>query len=264
MINITDLTPGVQYTFRVFAVAGDNKTEGSSSCISAYTKPPVPSIPDDVAIMVTPMSQSVITLEFSDSLLNSEPIQAYGVLLSTDPNSNISSNSITMTYNDYLQGNTKTYLTVLKLNNNIITRSNMIKIEIGSTNDAYITRNTNYKNGPLTNQKYRVALVLFTYIKIKDRLVDIQQSVFSVTPFASITGKPSDHKSNTVTIVLAVLLPIICSLLIIIIISISICHLRSDRLRFHHNSDEDEAVTESIDLQPTYCMLISVMYQDQL
>ncbi|XP_053366693.1 receptor-type tyrosine-protein phosphatase eta-like [Clarias gariepinus] len=41
MINITDLTPGVQYTFRVFAVAGDNKTKGNSSCISAYTKPDV-------------------------------------------------------------------------------------------------------------------------------------------------------------------------------------------------------------------------------
>ncbi|KAF5891263.1 receptor-type tyrosine-protein phosphatase eta-like, partial [Clarias magur] len=246
MINITDLTPGVLYTFRVFAVAEDNKkTKGSSICISAYTKPPVPSFPDDVEIVVTPMSQSVITLEFSDRLLNNTnaPIQAYGVLLSTDPNSNISSNFLTMTYNDYLQGNTNTYLTVLKLNDDSITRSNMIKIEIGSNNDAYITGNTDYENGPLTNQEYRMALVLFTYMKIEDRLVDIQQSVFSVAPFASITGKPSDPKSNTAPIVLAVLLPIISSLLIIIIIII-ICHLRSDRFQLHHNSGQDKAVTE--------------------
>ncbi|MCJ8735809.1 hypothetical protein PDJAM_G00251710, partial [Pangasius djambal] len=41
MIDITNLTPGVQYMFKVFAVAADNKTEGNYSCISAYTKPDV-------------------------------------------------------------------------------------------------------------------------------------------------------------------------------------------------------------------------------
>ncbi|XP_072525551.1 receptor-type tyrosine-protein phosphatase eta-like [Salminus brasiliensis] len=39
MISITNLTPGVQYTFRVFAVAADNITEGRSGYISTYTKP---------------------------------------------------------------------------------------------------------------------------------------------------------------------------------------------------------------------------------
>ena len=37
MINITDLTPGVQYMFRVFAVAADKSTEGSYGYISTYT-----------------------------------------------------------------------------------------------------------------------------------------------------------------------------------------------------------------------------------
>ena len=37
MININNLTPGVQYTFKVFAVAADNRTEGNYSCVSAYT-----------------------------------------------------------------------------------------------------------------------------------------------------------------------------------------------------------------------------------
>ncbi|XP_060743149.1 fibronectin-like [Tachysurus vachellii] len=41
-ININNLTPGVQYTFKVFAVAGDNKTKGNNSCVSLYTKPDVP------------------------------------------------------------------------------------------------------------------------------------------------------------------------------------------------------------------------------
>ncbi|XP_053093060.1 receptor-type tyrosine-protein phosphatase eta [Pangasianodon hypophthalmus] len=43
MIDITNLTPGVQYMFKVFAVAADDKTEGNYSCISAYTKPDVAS-----------------------------------------------------------------------------------------------------------------------------------------------------------------------------------------------------------------------------
>ncbi|KAM9495382.1 uncharacterized protein Hap1MRO34_017640 isoform 1-T3 [Clarias gariepinus] len=151
-----------------------------------------------------------------------------------------------MTYNDYLQEKTKTYLAVLKLNDNSITKSNKITIEIGSENDEYVIGNTDYKNGPLINQEYRVALVLFTYMEIKDRLVDIQQSVFSITPFARKTAKPLDLQSNTVAIVLGVLLPIICFLIIISII----CHLR--RYRLHHNSDQDKAITESIDLQTTY------------
>ncbi|XP_016091647.1 receptor-type tyrosine-protein phosphatase eta-like, partial [Sinocyclocheilus grahami] len=40
-IEINDLTPGAQYTFRVFAVAADHVTEGSANPISLYTKPDV-------------------------------------------------------------------------------------------------------------------------------------------------------------------------------------------------------------------------------
>ncbi|XP_048015427.1 receptor-type tyrosine-protein phosphatase eta [Megalobrama amblycephala] len=36
--NITDLIPGVNYTFYITAVAADNSTEGGAICISQYTK----------------------------------------------------------------------------------------------------------------------------------------------------------------------------------------------------------------------------------
>ncbi len=36
-IKINDLTPGAQYTFRVFAVAADHVTEGRANQISLYT-----------------------------------------------------------------------------------------------------------------------------------------------------------------------------------------------------------------------------------
>ncbi|XP_048015424.1 receptor-type tyrosine-protein phosphatase eta-like [Megalobrama amblycephala] len=39
--NITDLIPGVNYTFYITAVAADNSTEGGAICISQYTKPDV-------------------------------------------------------------------------------------------------------------------------------------------------------------------------------------------------------------------------------
>lgn len=60
-----------------------------------------------------------------------------------------------MTYSDWVKEKTKTYLTVLKLNENLISRSNMITIEIGSNNVLDVISNTEYTNGPLTNQDYR-------------------------------------------------------------------------------------------------------------
>ncbi|KAI5100612.1 receptor-type tyrosine-protein phosphatase eta-like, partial [Silurus meridionalis] len=150
------------------------------------TDPPVPGKPEDVVIKVTSVCKTAVTLQFSSNLLNSAngPIEAYGVLLSTDPQSNNSKTFLRMTYNDWLQEKTKTYLTVLKLNNNIITKSNMILVEIGNDKGSDVISNEDFKNGPLSNQYYRVALVLFTYLKIRDGLVDIQQSIFSVTPFS--------------------------------------------------------------------------------
>ncbi|XP_053497988.1 receptor-type tyrosine-protein phosphatase eta, partial [Ictalurus furcatus] len=310
--NITDLTPGTNYTFTVSAVAADNKTEGSlvglSTCTDAspvfdiickgpnrtspallnltWTNPPgnnqgfnislnqtpsvfilpcspvcnhifsenlqyfstysviistlgcgesgtwdfkcttgitdpsVPSNPGDVAIIVSPISQTVVKLQFNTSLLHSTngPIKAYGVLLSTDQKSNSTRNDLTMTYSDWVKKKTKTYLTVLKLNENIISRSNMITIEIGSNNVSDVISNTDYTNGPLTNQDYRIALVLFTYLEINSGLVDIQQSILSITPFASSIAHPLEPSSNTIPIILGVLLPIIVILIIAIIV----------------------------------------------
>ncbi|XP_039881142.1 receptor-type tyrosine-protein phosphatase eta [Simochromis diagramma] len=38
-VNVTELTPGVNYTFTVIAVAGDNRTESDVATLSQYTKP---------------------------------------------------------------------------------------------------------------------------------------------------------------------------------------------------------------------------------
>ncbi|KAG7324352.1 hypothetical protein KOW79_012368 [Hemibagrus wyckioides] len=196
---------------------GDSGT-WNFNCTTGVTEPPVPSKGEDVTIEVTPISQSIIKLQFSASLLNGAngPIEAYGVLLSTDHQSSISSSFLNMTYSDWLNRNTEAYLTVLKLNENKNTRSNMITIVIGNNSD--VLNNTAYQNGPLENQVYRVALVLFTYLEISARLVDTQQSIYSITPFAQNRAKPLDPTSNTLAIVLGVLLPIIVLLIIAVIV----------------------------------------------
>ncbi|GAA6107864.1 titin [Tachysurus ichikawai] len=193
---------------------GENGTR-VINCRTGITVPPVPSKSEDVKIEVTPKSQSVINLQFSASLLNDSngPIEAYGVLLSTDPKSNISKSSLQMTYSDWQEEKTKAYLTVLKLNEN--TRSNMILVVIGNNSD--MLNNTEYLNGPLVNQEYRVALVFFTYLEINNGLVDIQKSIFSITLFAIDTAKPLDPTSNIVAIILGVLLPIVVLLIFAVI-----------------------------------------------
>ncbi|XP_053175921.1 receptor-type tyrosine-protein phosphatase eta-like, partial [Scomber japonicus] len=40
-MNVTSLTAGVQYTFTIIAVAGDNETVGEAKTVSQYTKPDV-------------------------------------------------------------------------------------------------------------------------------------------------------------------------------------------------------------------------------
>ncbi|KAI5626889.1 receptor-type tyrosine-protein phosphatase eta precursor, partial [Silurus asotus] len=301
--NITGLTPGTNYTFTVSAVADDNKTEGSVvglsictgtspvfniSCVGpnrtaaalnlTWTNPPgnnqgfninlnsafsnftpfcnpvctyyisnslqyfntynltistlgcgengsldfqcrtgVTGIkPEDVVIEVTPVSQTVVTLRFSSNLLNptNGPIKAYGVLLSTNPQSNNSKDFLTRTYNNWSQDDTKPYITVLKLNE-ATTRSSFITVEIGDKNDSDF--NTSYKNNPLHNQEYWVALVFFTYLEIKDNLVDPQKSIVSITPFSSTTARPLAPKALIYLLVLLLLI-----LILIIIITVFI------------------------------------------
>ncbi|XP_053497992.1 receptor-type tyrosine-protein phosphatase eta-like [Ictalurus furcatus] len=83
-INIINLTPGVHYTFKVFAVAADNKTEGNYSCISAYTKPDAAS-----DLSVTEITTSSLFLNWT------EPIGERSVFEVEWSNDNITLNTTT-------------------------------------------------------------------------------------------------------------------------------------------------------------------------
>ncbi|XP_016085817.1 receptor-type tyrosine-protein phosphatase eta-like [Sinocyclocheilus grahami] len=62
-ININDLIPGAQYTFRVFAVAADHLTEGRANQISLYTKPGVIRI-----LKITEITTSSVFLKWNETV----------------------------------------------------------------------------------------------------------------------------------------------------------------------------------------------------
>ncbi|XP_060743347.1 receptor-type tyrosine-protein phosphatase eta-like [Tachysurus vachellii] len=225
---------------------GENGTK-VINCRTGITEPPVPSKSEDVTIEVIPKSPSVINLQFSASLLNATngPIEAYGVLLSPDPQSNISRSSLQITYSDWQKEKTKAYLTVLKLNENKNTRSNMITVVIGNYSD--MLNNTEYINGPLDNQEYRVALVFFTYLEINNGLVDIQKSIYSMTPFAKDTAT-LDSTSNTLAVVLGTVLSVVS----IFIIVFTMVMVRRLKIHYSPNQNDVNVVSESSELQAIY------------
>ncbi|XP_035376286.1 receptor-type tyrosine-protein phosphatase eta isoform X4 [Electrophorus electricus] len=189
------------------------------TCKTGFTEPPIPTAFNIRIINESPegAQKKKVTIQFSANFLNDAhgPIEAYGVLLSTD-SANNSIGFLAKNYDDWMKDMTMTYLTVLKTNEN--TRSSVntsIEIEIGNNKTGSVN-GTNYINGPLDAQrKYSSALVLFTYLKITGGLVDISDSFFSISPFVTLLNpKPS----NTVAIVLGVLSIIILMIIITIIL----------------------------------------------
>ncbi|XP_064859069.1 receptor-type tyrosine-protein phosphatase eta-like isoform X2 [Oncorhynchus nerka] len=64
--NVTELTAGVKYTFRVTAVAGDEMTEGKNISVSLFTKPAVIR-----NLTVTEITTSSVSLSWTEPLGNS-------------------------------------------------------------------------------------------------------------------------------------------------------------------------------------------------
>ncbi|TSK45850.1 Receptor-type tyrosine-protein phosphatase eta [Bagarius yarrelli] len=177
--TVTGLISGTRYTFTVTAVAGN--TKGAPTEITAFTSAsPVldfnckgPNRTAEATLNLTwtnpPGNNQGFNISLSQSISdfvppcynvcnyilskNLEYYRMYNVTISTLGCGNISNSSLRMTYRNWEQGETKTYLTVLKFNENKMTRSNMITVVIGNNSD--VLENTAYKNGPLSNQEYR-------------------------------------------------------------------------------------------------------------
>ncbi|XP_037398440.1 receptor-type tyrosine-protein phosphatase beta-like isoform X3 [Pygocentrus nattereri] len=217
--TISNLQYGIPYNVTITTVGCGQSGTLSFVCTTGFTDPPVRTNPADLGIKLS-SDQKGTFVQFGDSLLNSTngDITAYGVLLSTNFNSNSSAADLKYTYDDWKQKTSQTYLTVLKLNAKRVTRSETIQIEIGTNEFA---NGTNYKNAPLVPNQYRVAVVVFTYLYISDGIVDTSLSFFSITPFAPDTINIY-NPLNTVGIVLGVLFFIIIILIIVIIVFIKL------------------------------------------
>ncbi|XP_049331024.1 LOW QUALITY PROTEIN: receptor-type tyrosine-protein phosphatase eta [Astyanax mexicanus] len=182
--SISDLQYDSFYTVTITTLGCGQNSSVKFTCKTGITYPTVPNTPVNVTIHTPVSGQKTATVQFSRSLLNGSKgrIEAYGILLSTDAGHNSNSSDLNYTYSDWNEKTSKTYVTVLKQSDET-TRSDDISVEIGD--EQVFINGTNYKNGPLTaNTQYRVAIILFTRLKINNGLVDISQSVVSITPFA--------------------------------------------------------------------------------
>ncbi|XP_036431710.1 receptor-type tyrosine-protein phosphatase eta-like isoform X7 [Colossoma macropomum] len=216
---ISNLQYGMPYNVTITTLACGQSGIQNFVCTTGFTDPPVPTKPADL-IFSPGSNQKRTVVQFSGSLLNGSKgeITAYGVLLSTDFDSNPNRTDLKNTYTDWTQKKSKSYLTVLKLNEKSMDRTEMIQIEIGT--DETI-QGTNYTNAPLEPNRYRVAVVLFTYLHISDGIVDTSLSFVSITPFATATID-IPNPLNIVGIVLGVLFFIIIILIIVIIVFIKL------------------------------------------
>ncbi|XP_072525539.1 receptor-type tyrosine-protein phosphatase eta-like isoform X10 [Salminus brasiliensis] len=185
-------------------------------CNTGITDPQVPTT--EIKLNITKVNSGhKAAIGFSSSLLNDTngQIKVYGVLLSTDLKRNSSAlEDLRYTYDDWKQKKSETYLTVLKQRE--FTRSEMISVDIG---DEKNFSGSNYTNGPLShNQKYKVAIVLFTNLYITDSLVDLSQSFVSITPFAADILDTTLETSSNIAIILGVVFVIILLIIIFAVV----------------------------------------------
>ncbi|XP_036390772.1 receptor-type tyrosine-protein phosphatase eta-like [Megalops cyprinoides] len=127
---------------------------------------------------ITKMEYNMFVLKFSTNLLNSEngPIVAYGILVTSgDGPANLS-----YLTNTWTQHQKTPYLALIQ-NNTVQTRNgeNTITVDVGSG-----SKYEGYYNGPLTAKTtYRFGLVLFTRLKLDNKLVKISESYVTFSDF---------------------------------------------------------------------------------
>ncbi|XP_076861781.1 receptor-type tyrosine-protein phosphatase eta isoform X3 [Brachyhypopomus gauderio] len=222
--NIQGLQYSKNYNLSIVTLGCGQSGILNLMCKTGFTHPPVPPSFNITVIKDSHEGDTdrKVTIKFVSSILNSSngPIEAYGVLLSTDTDNN-SLSFLTKNYSDWREDETTPYLTVLKINE--LTRSSEnIEIEIGDTSRI---NGTSYINSPLDAQKkYKAALVIFTYLHITGGLVDISYSFFSITPFVTLLDPVSKPPQ-----ILWLILPITILVIIIVIILIFLINKRRSK-----------------------------------
>ncbi|XP_035521032.1 receptor-type tyrosine-protein phosphatase eta isoform X2 [Morone saxatilis] len=192
---------------------GKPSTAVSLFCMSGVTNPPIPTdlqgLLDESAKLYNRFS-----IEIYGTRLNSTngPITNIGVLVTDN---DVGTSNLTTylgnTYEQWKAKKTSGYLaTVTDTNSQTRSGEGTVSIHVGDE-----SKWEGYTNGPLDTGKYKYAIVLFTYLILNNKDVNIQESVFSITPVYQIILP--NNPAIVTGIAVGTTLGIFCVLFIILI-----------------------------------------------
>ncbi|KAJ8343213.1 hypothetical protein SKAU_G00305420 [Synaphobranchus kaupii] len=187
--NIENLSYHTQYTVKLWTL-GCGRSSGvhDAICQTGITVPPVPNLNAGIYIVKTKHNQ--FALKFNSNILNgiNGPIVAYGVLVTSqgfsDEHNIALQRYLNKTYDDWKEDNNVPYLATARDVDDVEayryqSDKSELEVDIGSG-----SKWNGYENGPLTAKTtYRFAFVMFTHLVIKKGLVDLSESMLSVSPF---------------------------------------------------------------------------------
>ncbi|KAL1271207.1 hypothetical protein QQF64_030223 [Cirrhinus molitorella] len=220
--NFTGLKYNTLYKVMLWTLGcGKNSTEKSITCMTGITKPVVPKIE---AVSVSELQYNKFTLIIQSDMFNDSngPVLYYGVLVYSNTidcldESNKYDKCLSKTYEDWKAKKCSTFLAVVRTQGQTGSRSAQTQtITIGDE-----TVWERYKNGELNAKGiYNFAVIAFTRLEIKDNLVDVSNSYYSISEFyqSSVT-----LPENPVVIVGAGAGAGVAFLFVIIIIGLVVC-----------------------------------------
>ncbi|XP_073693105.1 receptor-type tyrosine-protein phosphatase eta [Garra rufa] len=220
--NFTELKYSTLYKVTLWTIGcGKNSTEKSITCMTGITTPVVPKIE---AVSVSELQYNKFTLLIQSDMFNDSngPVLYYGVLVYSDTidcfdESQKFDKCLLNTYEDWKAKKCSTFLAVVKKQDQ--TESRSVQTQTIIIGDETVWKG--YKNGELNAKGiYYFAVIAFTRLEIKDDLVDVSHSYYSVSEFyqSQIT-----LPENPVVIVGAAAGAGFAFLLVVILIGVVVC-----------------------------------------
>ncbi|XP_026220777.1 receptor-type tyrosine-protein phosphatase beta-like isoform X30 [Anabas testudineus] len=183
---VSGLNYNQQYNVTVVTQScGQSSTPVSFFCWTGITNP---TIPNDYELLasVTDMVYNQFTVQIQFNLLKSSsgPVTNVGMLVTNNPNSLIQTNQslkqfLNVTYDQWISSGSPVYLATVK-DFTIQSRSavDYLTIKVGDASQW-----NGYNNGALSPKtKYQYAIALFTSLQLQGQLVNVVDSLVSVTP----------------------------------------------------------------------------------
>ncbi|XP_043101766.1 receptor-type tyrosine-protein phosphatase eta isoform X2 [Puntigrus tetrazona] len=220
--NFTGLKYNTLYKVMLWTVGcGKSSTGESITCMTGITKPDVPKI---TAVSIYELQYNKFTLNLHSDIFNDSngPVLYYGVLVYSGSidcldKSNTFDQCLLNTYEDWKAKRCSTFLAVVRKQGQ--TGSRTVQTQTISIGDE--TMWAGYKNGELNaKDTYNFAVIAFTRLEIKNSLVDVSKSYYSVSEFYQ---SPVTLPENPVVIGAAAAGAGVAALLVVIIIVVVVC-----------------------------------------